>query len=158
MQRQVNAVALEMTASAAVEPSPAQVAVLTPIANTCALEGGHAVYEARALLGDQATYDDDLLCQPATPIKKQEEEAAQAFDYKMFPNPASGYALIELDRPSKGEGNITVTNALGIVILVQSIQKDDKSLVLFMDELPAGTYYVTVQTELGKTTKVLTNL
>jgi hypothetical protein len=128
-----------------------------PIANTCALEGGHAVYEARALLGDQATYDDDLLCQPASPIKKQEEEAAQAFDYKMFPNPANGYALIELGRPSVGDGNITVTNALGKVMLVQTFQKDDKSIVLLMDELPAGTYFITVQTKAGNSTKVLTS-
>jgi hypothetical protein len=158
MQRQVNAVALERVANAPAELTQAQVAVLTPIANTCPLEGGFAVYEARALLGDQANYDDDLLCQPAAPLKNPGEATVQALDYKLYPNPANGYALLELDRPSVGDGNVVLTNALGKVMMVQTIQKEDKSLVLFLDELPAGTYYVTVQTESGKNTKVLINL
>lgn len=44
------------------------------------------------------------------------------------------------------------------LVMTQAIEKEDTSLVLFLDGLPAGMYYVTVQTKAGKVTKLLTNL
>jgi len=156
MQKQVNAIVLENIANDVAQYTEAQLSTLTSIAHYCAYAGGQAVFQARALLADQASYGEADYCQTSNHVKKTEDESG--LDYNLYPNPASGYVMVELDAPADGKGSIRLVNTLGELVKTQDIEKDDTSFVLFLDELPAGMYYVTVQTKAGKVTKLLTNL
>jgi hypothetical protein len=151
MQRQVNAVQLENEAAGTATLTPTQVATLTPIANTCPYYGGHAVFQARALLGDQAMYNDATLCQPARPLVRKEN--VKAFDFQVFPNPANGFTMVALDEPAISKGQITLSNGLGETVQVQQFQKDELQVLLFVDNLSNGLYFITIVTEMGKVTK-----
>ncbi|MCS7036372.1 MAG: T9SS type A sorting domain-containing protein [Saprospiraceae bacterium] len=72
--------------------SAADAAVLEGIAGQCPLEGGDAVYEARALLGGGVYYDDDVLCDLAQWRSRELPPAAvqtQVSRAMLYPNPAS---------------------------------------------------------------------
>jgi hypothetical protein len=154
MQKQVNAVQLENEAAGSTALTSTQVATLTPIANTCPYYGGHAVFQARALLGDQAMYNDASLCQPARALVKKED--VKAFDFQVYPNPANGFAMVDLDEPAANQGKLILLNSLGKVVLEQQFQKEDEQVLLFVNDFPNGLYFVTVMTENGRVSKPLT--
>ena len=58
--------------------------------------------------------------------------------FKVYPNPAKGYVIIE------GTGNMTLTNALGQTIMTKEIKGKEKL------ELPKGMYFVTMGNETRK--------
>jgi hypothetical protein len=60
--------------------------------------------------------------------------------FKIYPNPANGCIIIE------GTGTMTVSNALGQIILTKEIKGKDKV------ELPQGLYFVKMG---GKTRKIV---
>lgn len=72
--------------------SAGDAADLEAIAGQCPLEGGDAVYEARALLGGGVYYDDDVLCDLAQWRSRELPPAAvqtQVSRAMLYPNPAS---------------------------------------------------------------------
>ena len=58
--------------------------------------------------------------------------------FKVYPNPAKGYVIIE------GTGYLTVTNILGQTIMTKEIKGKEKL------ELPKGMYFVTMGNETRK--------
>jgi Secretion system C-terminal sorting domain len=156
MQKQVNAVILENIANDVDGLTPQQLQIITPIANYCPFKGGQAVYQARALLNDQAVYDDAALC--AQPLHLKKPDATVGIEFKVYPNPANGYTLVELEKPSEESGEIALTDALGRQVLTQQFDEGDITLLLMLDEVPAGMYYLKIQTATKSSTQLLTNL
>jgi hypothetical protein len=159
MQQQVNAVALENIANGATELTTAQRNLLTPIANACPRLGGQAVYQARALLNDQAVYDDGVLCTQATPLKQPITKESHEMAFKLYPNPAAnGYTMVEFEQNAPSNGSVILIDALGRVVLTQKFEEGDSSIALFLDGLPAGLFQLTIECGKLNSTKMLNNL
>ena len=132
--------------------------LLTAIANTCPRRGGQAVYQARALLNDQAVYDDGLLCAPPSPLKKPEVPLPTELTFKLYQNPANGYTIVELGKKASEDGTVSLTDALGRVMLTQNFEEGDDSIIIFLDELPVGLYQLNVKAGKLSSTQLLSNL
>lgn len=97
-----------------------------------------------SLVGYQAPYDDLSLCQPPSPLKKPvTDEETVAF--KVYPNPAGLYTLVELSKAAIEAGDATLTNALGQQVHVSPFGAGDKNILMIFENVPAGVYYLTVR-------------
>ena len=134
----------------------AETALLSSIANTCPFSGGEAVYQARALLGEKIFYDDDVLCQPASPLIKQKEDLP--FDFTLYPNPSNGFVVLELEAAAVEEGTIILTDALGKQVFISQIRAGEEAISLIINDLLPGIYFVNVRTTHQSATKILSNL
>jgi len=111
---------------------------LIAIAEQCPLEGGDAVYEARAFVGHFTGqgFDDHTACDNAQQRQGFELEKADKFTLNLYPNPTSG--LLYWDAPIETPTTVEVYNAMGCLQLRQLVQ----TTVLDLSALPEGAYYV----------------
>ncbi|MFT4664064.1 MAG: hypothetical protein ACI8YQ_002263 [Polaribacter sp.] len=136
------------TLAIGLEPDSVQLVDLEAIANQCPLAGGEAVYHARALV-QGGYYDDEALCAAANQNSEMEKEE-QAVTFSIFPNPSNGKFSLLLPADVKA---VTISNTMG-----QVIQRwDDRVFEAYWEvpnvNLSAGTYYCSVETINGATTK-----
>ena len=65
----------------------------------------------------------------------------------------------EVHRAQPGaSGEVILLNALGVQLLMQKYQPGDQAIYLFLDEVPGGTYYLTVRNTTYSSTRIITNL
>jgi hypothetical protein len=73
-------------------------------------------------------------------------------DFKIFPNPAKGFTIIEL--PANIEtGMVKIYDALGRLVKNQVISSTENTIII--EELTTGTYLVVLRTDYGNATKSL---
>ncbi len=157
-QRTANRVYLELIANNQTELTATQISDLTPIANQCPYSGGEGVYMARALLGNEAIYNDLALCGLAAPqpiARPNDEDKVVEPSFRMYPNPANQYLVVELVDKSKGEGLLTLTNAFGVQVLAETIMEGTEAIPVDTGKIPAGTYFLTLKSSTGNQTQVL---
>ena len=158
-QQEYNQVFLDMIVNGQTEPDSTQRETLLAIAVQCPYEGGDAVYQARALLGDGAVYDDSTACDTTgQQFLRRPVSTMQSLEFKVAPNPGNGYTFIELDKSTEEDGEVVLATILGRQIHQQHFSKGDKTILLFLEDVPSGTYYVTVRTKTLSSTKVFLNL
>jgi hypothetical protein len=102
---------------------------LDGIAAQCPLEGGDAVYEARSVVAAQngTEYDDAAVCNSGNRPAQGREQLVKK-DLKenvVYPNPTTG----EIAWLSEGEAKVRVWNALGALVLEQSVTNQKLNLV-----------------------------
>ena len=157
-QKEYNKVFLEMIINDLSEPDQNHRATLWGIAALCPYAEGEAVYQSRALLGDLTTaYDDVSICN-SIPQGRAIKPEITDFDFKVYPNPSNGYAFVELEKETKSNGKVTITNNLGQVIWAQDFGEGTKTVLLLVENIPSGTFYLNVQIGTKTKTELFTNL
>ncbi len=141
-QKTVNAIWLDMLAEGRSNPDSAEASILSGIAGQCPLSGGLAVFQARALLGNGAVYDDQVLCAPAQPIKLP-PSTDHELEVSTHPNPASEFLVVAFGKPLP-EGSIVLFDLMGRQVLRESFTDESQQLVLDVSRLPSGIYLLWV--------------
>ncbi|HAD13256.1 MAG TPA: hypothetical protein DCF33_12565, partial [Saprospirales bacterium] len=142
-RKTVNRVYLETVAQGITTLTPAQYADIAPIAWQCPLEGGGAVYTARALyqLQTAAIFDDRLLCG----LSNQERgthrgNAPPPEALKVQPNPTSDELLVTLpDGVLSEELIMKVININGMEVFSKQVS-GETTMLIDVSKLPAGLY------------------
>ena len=76
--------------------------------------------------------------------------------YKVYPNPATGFATVELQTSQKTHINLSLTNLVGQELIVKSLEVNGiLKQNLDLSGLPEGLYFVTIQTKSGRTVQKL---
>ena len=76
--------------------------------------------------------------------------------YKVYPNPASGFATVELQSSRKTQITLSLVNLVGQELIVKSLELNGTlKQNLDLTGLPVGLYFVTIQTPNGKTIQKL---
>lgn len=95
----------------------------------CSMEGGNAVFKARALLATvygSVIYNNRELCnRVGIEIRQQQEEKKS--NLKVYPNPADAKVYLEFLNEKGGNCTFTLTNTLGQEIL--SISFSNKHII-----------------------------
>jgi Secretion system C-terminal sorting domain len=158
-QKTANRILLETVANNQTELTAQQVADLTPIASQCPYAGGEGVYAARALLGNEVVYNDFDVCGMGSGggqlIKAPEPGKSILPSFSIYPNPANGYVVVQLDRKLGEPGSLTLTNTFGVQVLVEQIMEGTEAIPLDTENLPVGTYFLTLRTSTGKQSSIL---
>lgn len=78
-------------------------------------------------------------------------------DMEVFPNPASGFVNVDFTMPLQSEAVLTVQNLLGQVMTREQmvVSNVKERMVLDVQTLPAGVYYVVLQSNEERRTKKL---
>ncbi|MCS6928221.1 MAG: T9SS type A sorting domain-containing protein [Saprospiraceae bacterium] len=121
--------------------SAGDAADLEAIAGQCPLEGGDAVYEARAVVAARtgAHYEDEDLCATAAPRARRQTQDALAnvaASIALYPNPTTGWVF--WTSPVSEPLRLRVFNAVGQQVAEIVSAKGSADL----SHLPAGLYYV----------------
>jgi hypothetical protein len=151
----VNNILLNLLANGDDAPSSTNLTTLSAIAAQCPIEGGDAVYEARAVVErfTGETFDDAVLCVSASrPSNGREGEVDKQYissRITLFPNPTTGIVSWE------GTGGevvlLRVFNALGQLLTERIVEDSRVDLSLLQD----GLYYVQMISQRDNT--LLTN-
>ena len=64
-------------------------------------------------------------------------------DFKLYPNPTNSSVRIEL--PYSGDGNWILSDISGRQIKAENIANNEKLMELNLNDLPSGTYFITIQ-------------
>ena len=117
---------------------------IVQIANQCPLDGGEAVFQARALafqLGDEGPYDDITICKVAS--KKRGDELLQDSTPQalIYPNPTND--RFSFSSPEVEVTEVQLLNTLGRSVLTELLGKDGRvSGSVNVSDIPAGVYTV----------------
>ena len=153
-----NRIYLEQTIGSQTDMTPEQKADLQAVALQCPYAGGEAVYQARALLDDGAFYDDFNLCAKPGGQAFKKLTVDVPFVFSVSPNPSNGFVKVELETALNSSGTVTLLNAQGVQLRQVEIEEGEQHAFLFLDGVPSGTYYLTVETASGRETQIITNL
>jgi hypothetical protein len=139
----VNNILLNMLANGDDVPSPTNLTILAAIAEMCPIEGGDAVYEARAIVERLTgeTYDDAILCaSEERPSNEREDDQIGATDIRVFPNPTTGHIYW-----TGLEGQIVTARVFNM--LGQQVAERSRTAGNFdLSALPAGIYQLFLST------------
>lgn len=127
-----------------------EMASLQSIAEQCPIEGGSAVYRARAfwaaLTREYVTYNDSLLCVPAELLTVRPDNSVQLQTAKneaglrIFPNPAQTEINIVWDASTEASGSLAVYDVFGRQVLLRTLAAGTDVYNLKVAELPEGLY------------------
>jgi hypothetical protein len=149
-RKTVQRIYLEITSNGANTLTPAQFDVISPIAHQCPLEGGSAVYMARALyqLNERKHFDDFSLCDIAVERNALEKPVTNPDELTLWPNPTSGKLQIFVpDVQTETAVVIQLTNLTGQVAMEKQIATSDGNLYLDLSRLTPGLYFCQVGKE-----------
>ncbi len=143
LESQVWSIWLDRLASDSTHLTPAQITTLEGIATTCPLDGGEAVYMARAMLSRYtiSTYDDFTLCDPAMP-RSSEGYPLDGKGLTVFPNPSTGTFTLKLANTGQIPERITVLDALGQMVYQAMWAPMSFNHLLNLSGLHEGIYVV----------------
>jgi len=126
------------------------------IAQQCPYQSGPAVYSARAflaLISDSNVYDDNLVCLQYGFYKTLENSNIQAGRIPVYleikPNPSSQNITVSLINSKDGIQNVILFDVNGKIVFEQEVKTNSKSLVLDIQLLRDGFYFVRVANENG---------
>jgi len=138
----VNNILLNLLATGAEAPSSTDLDILAAIAEMCPIEGGDAVYEARAIVERLTgeTYDDVVLCAVEERPSKGRESDAQVEQKAVvvFPNPSTG--LLQWSGTTGEMVTVRVFDQLGVLLKEQNLNGTQIDMGL----LPNGLYFVQI--------------
>ncbi|HUF08057.1 MAG TPA: T9SS type A sorting domain-containing protein [Rhodothermales bacterium] len=95
------------------------------------------------IFADVASHD--VLMLRLSPIDLSGESESSGWQFRLFPNPATTYARIQVRAEASGKVNFTVFDSLGRVAarpLETELTAGIYSFDWLLDDLPSGTYYV----------------
>ncbi len=147
-EQQVNAIVLKRYLSHETTYDSLDTYQLYAIASQCPLEGGDAVYQARAqyrLVVPLASFSDATVCK----LQKDEEEErivakspTAVWDYVLSPNPANEYVVVSpLGDANNLPAYITITDAMGRI--VQKATINENNTIIDIAQLYTGVYTFT---------------
>ena len=133
--------------------SPEQLAVEEAIALQCPLEGGSAVFAARALyrLNEDRVFMDDSLCLGAQERRQISESTSTVSTVKLAPNPATETVHISgLQASPEKSAVVSLINTSGVVCLERTVAQSETTLDV--SALPNGLYFCRIWSEGYRTT------
>jgi hypothetical protein len=149
-EKEVNDIYLSWLGAAFGALGSIEMAALQAIALQCPIEGGNAVYRARAFLAilawEYADYDDSLLCAPLGLLAAPPQAGAlfQAANedkvFRIYPNPAQNEIGIALNAPEDAPGLLLVYDIFGRQLLQHTLAAGADAYSLSIGELPEGLY------------------
>lgn len=156
-QKTANRVLLEYFSNNQLALTPAQQSDLEPIADQCPYAGGEGVFTARALLDTDETYDDLAACQAAAALLAKAALPAPAASpqFRLYPNPANGFTILELETEQEADCRIEVASLTGTVLLQEHVKAGTGAVPLDLSGLRTGTYFVTLYNGSGRHTSKL---
>ncbi|SFE11800.1 Por secretion system C-terminal sorting domain-containing protein [Chitinophaga sp. CF118] len=118
-------------------------------------------YDHTQETGNFKTYIDDIIINDTTLVSAP--TIASVIDVgtdeekgvTIFPQPADNMATIKFSNDWKGLTDITILNAGGYRVNRQTVSVDGNQILLQVDQLPAGVYFVRISNRTKKTTKRL---
>lgn len=151
-EKEVNAIYLTTIAKGTRGFSSQQLDDLEAIADQCPLEGGNAVFRARAmlaLLGASAVYDDSLNCEAVSEFHVPNPEiVAAAFTHqpvKVWPNPAGDVLYVRA--PGEENAVAILYNSTGQPVLKTHLAKGEATHKINVQAIPVGLYWVQIRSE-----------
>ncbi len=117
----------------------------------CPLDGGHAVYQARALyhlVNDSLIFNDSLICSSGFSLRKEAPKAIQKShqnqNVHMFPNPTERSVNFHFDLEMENDAILTICDISGRQIDRVTLAKGtiDKQIVL--ENCKPGMYFVII--------------
>lgn len=124
-----------------VVPSVTALERLESTAAQCAIAGGNGVYVARSLLlrwGIDRNWDDRELC---IVEKERTDNAEPTSGWLVVPNPARDILAFQHSSPLIEEGQITVFNTLGAMVLQTTIAEGQRQVTIPVQNWANGLYY-----------------
>jgi len=135
---------LNLLATGDEAPSSTNLDILAAIAEQCPIEGGDAVYEARAIVERLTgeTYNDAEICAvEERPSSGRDSDARiKSMDFLVFPNPSSGH--IYWTGTKEQSVTVRVFNALGQLM----VERETTTNSLDLSALTAGVYHLLLTT------------
>ncbi|HRJ15463.1 MAG TPA: T9SS type A sorting domain-containing protein, partial [Saprospiraceae bacterium] len=149
-EKEINDLYLSWLSTAFVALDSIEMASLQAIAEQCPIEGGSAVYRARAfwaaLTREYVIYNDSLLCVPAELLTVRPDNGVQLQTAKnetglrIFPNPAQTEINIAWKITTDTSGTLTVSDVFGRQVLLRTLAAGTDMYNLRVAELPEGVY------------------
>jgi hypothetical protein len=142
-EKVVNDIYLRTLGNESLDITAEQLDDLAYIAAQCPLAGGKGVFLARSLAKffSDIEYDDKAICESVGIYAKMSFEEPAEF-LTISPNPANeqitlNYAVLE-------DSDVQVFDLFGKLVMAEMLPSVGYELVLSVDELPTGTYFVKV--------------
>ncbi|GJM36482.1 MAG: hypothetical protein DHS20C18_54830 [Saprospiraceae bacterium] len=133
------------------KPDTADLNALQAVADQCPLEGGNAVYKARALLklmiGVDPVYDDQQAClgSQAFAMPEPEVRVSESSDWRIYPNPATEEVMIDWSGQQFETGTLQLFDLNGKLLKKQIFTKEEVKTRMSTAELQGGIYLLVLQ-------------
>jgi hypothetical protein len=152
-QQQVNDIFLRTVARGHANFSPGQLATLESIADQCYICGGDGVFLARsmyALVEPARVYNDGVLCGGQLIKQEPMEVETGKITFKITPNPANDWILVETNASEPFEGEIQLLDITGKIMRNEAVVLGDGlQHLLDLTTLQSG-YYICQIIQNGK--------
>jgi hypothetical protein len=149
-QKSVNRIFLSSSGALPSQLTEIQLAELQIIAEQCPLEGGDAVYQARAVLQAHSrrplSFDDEALCQQS---QERNWVAPAISGVKVVPNPNTGNFALILDISEESRGLLRIFNATGQEVYRRTVDCSVITHEIALGKMPAGVYSYNLSTDTG---------
>lgn len=153
-EKTVNDIYLSTIAKDNYELDHKNITDLLAIANQCPVEGGNAVYNARAILNfmsnENYTFSDDNCYSRGNPDSKRiggsNNDIVNSAKYNIYPNPADDYFTIEYIEGRIGN-KIELVDIVGKTVFSQTINNEKARQEIRINELPEGVYFCRIYDE-----------
>ena len=133
------------------KPDTTDLNALQAIADQCPLEGGNAVYKARALLTLLTevfpVYDDESGClaNQAFSIPETQRPELAPTDWSIYPNPTTNEVTIDWSSHQFETGTLQIFDLNGKLLKRSTLTADQTRTKINTADLRAGIYLVTLQ-------------
>jgi hypothetical protein len=125
-----------------------EISELESLAKMCPMIGGEGVYKARSLysyFNPLSDYDDNSICS-SYGLNKTENGFvtynASNEHFKLYPNPANDYLIVEYDLNKKDQAEILMYDMVGKLILKYELSNSAKNMKLNISNVSRGNYIV----------------
>ncbi|MFM9946947.1 MAG: T9SS type A sorting domain-containing protein [Saprospiraceae bacterium] len=151
-EKEVNAIYLSTIAKGAAVFSSQQLDDLEAIVEQCPLEGGNAVFRARAMLAllrGPAIYDDSLNCEAISELRVPKPGIIAAtfiqHPVKVWPNPVGDVLYVRA--PGEENAVAILYNSTGQPVLKTHLAKGEATHKVNVQAIPVGLYWVQIRSE-----------
>jgi len=143
-EKTVNQIYLETIAKEIYHFTQSQINALTVVARQCPVEGGNAVFKARALLAlinNTLNYDDRDICNRVGIELKQGQPDLNGGNIKLYPNPANSKVKVVYLANEDFSYSFTIYNSIGQIILIKKLNSDSSYFEFDSSAINQGVYY-----------------
>ena len=121
-------------------------------ANQCPIEGGSAVYQARAILALQGViqdYDDQALCGRVKAFQRPPTSGGKTAPvYKtlqVYPNPTRDVVMVKWTISDFQKGHLVINDLFGRQLLTRVLESGSNTIELDLSALSSGVYFIQVK-------------